>query len=144
MLQLLPLLQTALSEAAISVEKSVNFTTGNLSEDSVSVFVSRSLNLVKCLAVHDHSAFATLIGWGISHLHAEYKSSISTLLSLQGEKIQKFKVCVSSVMKCLTICPTVMLVAPRREFCVSCPPTSCFGFAYHFLLYVITSAGTMK
>ena len=91
LLQLLPQLQIVLSKAAISVEKSVKFTMGNLSEDSVSVFVSQSL-IGQVLAVHDHSIFTTLIGWGISHLPAQYKSSISTLLSLQGEKIQKFKV----------------------------------------------------
>ena len=57
-LQLLPLLTTALSKAAISVEKSVNVTTGNLSEAAESLFVSQSLDLVMCTAVHVHMFIA--------------------------------------------------------------------------------------
>ena len=45
-LQLLPLLTTALSKASISVEKSVHFTLGNLSEAAEPIFVSQSPSLV--------------------------------------------------------------------------------------------------
>ena len=61
------------------------------------------------------------LGRGVSHHHAEYKSTVGTLLSLQGEKIQKFIVCILC-FDYLTICAMVSYPKECVYVCLSCPP----------------------